>query len=367
MRLIVRLGAPVGLALFGVAAVGSLAMAQSGIAFLDSDPIALEVNGEPAQATVWIVNNAGAKRDITLSLVLQESGAPSSAVTIQSGGTVTVEPGQVASATLVFARATASSSLTGHLVATTPEGDLATRPLNVARSLPTVVAQFVPAAVPGVLAAALVAGVLTALLAVLLNGVRAFKSVGDDMGPVAFDAKESIGSVLTLGGAIVGAIAAAGILPEEPFALDKSELAGLTALFALVLLVAPLIYRVAGRLVPVGDAYQEWSYVGVFVIVVGLLAAATVGQIFAVGLLLADALLQDVSGMAATFVWVALAVAALVIVLYVARWASWTIKHRDDPPADQLTLFSGVPSRSPDVTRSDAQATTPAKRTWTMP
>lgn len=371
MRLIARLIPSVALALLCLAAISTATFAQTGISFMDTDPLALEVDGKPASVTVWIVNHEDSTRDVTLTLLLQGEGAPSSAIAIQSGGTLAIAAGEIGSATLVFGRASGSPNLTGHLVATTPEGELATRPVTVARSLPPVVADLVPGAVPGVLLAAAVAGAIAALLALLFNGLRVFTSLRDDMGPVAFDAKESIGSVLTLGGAVVGAIAAAGILPEEPFALDKSELAGLTALFALVLLVAPLIYRVAGRLIRVGDAYQEWSYVGVFVLVVGLLAAATVGQILAAGLLLADALLQDVSGLAATFVWAALLVAALVVVVYVGRWAGWTIKHRDDPPPDQLTLFSRAQAgRGTDelsATERTAAESRTAKRTWTMP
>lgn len=371
MRLIARLAVPFALALIGMAAISSATFAQTGISFLDADPLALEVDGEPASVTVWIVNHEDSAREVTLSLLLQGDNAPSSAVAIQSGGTLAIPPGEIGSATLVLSRASGSPNLRGHLIATTTEGELATRPVTVARSLPPVVAGLVPGAVPGVLLAAVVAGAIAALLALLANGLSVLRSLGDDMGPVAFDAKESIGSVLTLGGAVVGAIAAAGILPEEPFALDKSELAGLTALFALVLLIAPLIYRVAGRLIRVKDNYQEWSYVGVFVLVVALLAAATVGQIFAAGLLLADALLQDVSGLAATLVWAALLVAALVVVVYVGRWAGWTIKHRDNPPPDQLTLFSRAESRAgPDglsPAERAAAADRTAKRTWTMP
>lgn len=103
------------------------------------------------------------------------------------------------------------------------------------------------------------------------------------LGPANWDFSKSWASNITVVGALLGTILAAGVLPDEP-AVSKATYEGLNLYFGVLILVAPLVYTATQKAVPVHKrtAIKEAQYQGsvrAFVLASGLTLGAVLGEL----------------------------------------------------------------------------------------
>jgi hypothetical protein len=145
------------------------------------------------------------------------------------------------------------------------------------------------------------------------------------LGPVNWDLSKSWASNLTVVGALLGTILAAGVLPEET-AVTKSTYAGLNLFFGILILVSPLAYVAMQREkeVKVVREVTEPQYRGT---VFWFLAASTLtlwavaGELGTVGFLFRDIRsAQSLPNVALVAMWVLVIAAVMLLVIY--AWTS---------------------------------------------
>lgn len=109
------------------------------------------------------------------------------------------------------------------------------------------------------------------------------------LGPVDWDFSKSWASNVTVIGALLGTILSAGVLPEVT-TTPKATYAGLNLLFAVVIVVAPFLYRATQSVVAVHQTTAETEpqyqgYVWSFLVSSALTLWAVVGELATIGLL----------------------------------------------------------------------------------
>jgi hypothetical protein len=152
------------------------------------------------------------------------------------------------------------------------------------------------------------------------------------LGPVNWDFSKSWASNLTVVGALLGTILAAGVLPDET-AVTKATYAGLNLFFGILILVAPLAYVAMQRekQLTVGREVTEPQYRGT---VFWFLAASTLtlwavaGELGTVGFLFRDIRsAQSLPDAAVVAMWALVIAAALLLLIY--AWTSMRAILRD--------------------------------------
>jgi hypothetical protein len=144
------------------------------------------------------------------------------------------------------------------------------------------------------------------------------------MGPANWDFSKSWASNITVVGALLGTILAAGVLPDET-AVSKATYAGLNLFFGVLILVAPLVYTATQAAVPVHKrtAIKEAQYQGSvrwFVVASGLTLGAVLGELATIFLLFRE--IRTANSMPEAAIWflaVLMTVAGLLLVLYAWR------------------------------------------------
>ena len=193
--------------------------------------------------------------------------------------------------------------------------------------------------------AALVLGAGLVLLRMLATHWLTWQKLGTRMGSLNWDPGKSWASSFTVIGALLGTILAAkGIVPDKPVYLTTSGYAAIQLFFGILVVVAPFIYLATSSPVEVtnpqaGNQPQLQGYVWSFAVTSCLTIWAVLGQLGAIGLLLAEINHAGSipSGLFALFVAV-LAASALLVLVYVARSVIWTIEDQADVPRHQANL-----------------------------
>jgi hypothetical protein len=141
------------------------------------------------------------------------------------------------------------------------------------------------------------------------------------MGPANWDFSKSWASNITVVGALLGTILAAGVLPDET-AVSKATYAGLNLFFGVLILISPLVYTATQKAVPVHrrTAVTEAQYQGSvrwFVVASGLTLGAVLGELATIFLLFRE--IRTANSMPEAAIWflcVLMVIAGLLLVLY---------------------------------------------------
>jgi hypothetical protein len=159
--------------------------------------------------------------------------------------------------------------------------------------------------------------------------------LGTRLGPVDWDFSKSWGSTLTVVGALLGTIIAAGVLPDEPV-VPKATYAGLNLFFGALIVVAPFIYTATQRAKEVHRTKtvkvpQFQGYVWSFLLATSLTLWAVLGELGTMFAVLEEIRVgQTMPGLA---IWVFGALMALSgVVLLVLAWTriKTILKYQSD-------------------------------------
>jgi len=155
------------------------------------------------------------------------------------------------------------------------------------------------------------------------------------MGEVNWSFSNSWASSMTAGGAFLGTILAASVIPAGAVPFSPGALAGLNLLFGFIIVLAPLTFSASTRInkpAP-GDTGPDYAgYIGLFLVAAGLTVWATLGELATIAILLDELQSGTLSG-ALTWLFFAL----LLISIAGAGCYAWgTIRATIDyvnPPA----------------------------------
>jgi hypothetical protein len=157
------------------------------------------------------------------------------------------------------------------------------------------------------------------------------------LGPANWDFSKSWGSNVTVVGALLGTILAAGVLPEETTTVSKATYSGLNLFFGILVLIAPLIYVATEKAKSVhrGTTVKEAQYQGFvwsFLLASLVTLWAAIGELVTVGLLFQEIRTTGSLPEAAIWaMWVAVGWALLLLALYTWRSIGATVKVQADP------------------------------------
>jgi len=187
------------------------------------------------------------------------------------------------------------------------------------------------------------------------------------LGPANWDFSKSWGSNLTVVGALLGTILAAGALPDTT-SLSKQTYAGLNLLFGVLILVAPLVYTATQTPVSVNRTKtlkepQYQGYVVSFLIASAITLWATLGELATVTLLFNE--IRTARSLPAASVGLLIAVvgvSAALLCFYAWRSLKWIIERQcklsdlKDEKVEELTARFGPEA----VERADINPELPA-------
>ncbi len=316
------------------------AVAADPIRFEGTEAIEVSMPGG-AEAQVALLNATSEPITVTWTVVLQPTDGTSPTATVVPS-VASAAPNALTYVTLTISGVSEQGRLAGTLVATpelAPAGDGApglvlTRPLTIVNpALGFVLSGW------GIIAAAAALGF--GVVALRYSRRPAYKP-----GPISnpqWSFSASWASSLTAVGALLATVSAAGLLPVTGALLGKEELAGVSILFASMILFAPIAYSALAR--PGGTDAEPTigNGVRIFHLAAWLTATAVFGQTTAVLVLLADAFSQDGSLGAVLVV----SAAELVTTALLARYLWVTIPRaiaagQIDPGAPPTVRVRGI-------------------------
>jgi hypothetical protein len=171
------------------------------------------------------------------------------------------------------------------------------------------------------------------------------------MGEVNWSFSNSWASSLTAGGAFLGTILAASVIPAGAVPFSPGALAGLNLLFGFIIVLAPLTFSASSRInrPATGDAGPDYvGYVSLFLVAVGLTIWATLGELATIAILLDE--LQS-GTLSSALAWLFLAL-LLISVAGTGCYAWGTIEATIDY-ANPLVIPAAVPAAVPAVGPED--------------
>jgi hypothetical protein len=275
MRLLLLMSLCLGLCLgaLEIALPVSAAEQSPGVAYVDSSPANVSIDHGTGKLTVTVLN-AGPDTTLTWQVVLApvDGQAADAVVTpvqisLVSRSTSVIE--------LTFSSVSRTGQLSGILVGNPTTGTPIARPLTISNfglSLPI-----------SPLTVVLFALILS-LLVVLLRYVRL--PSGTYRGPLTntkWDFTTSWASTFTGAGALLATLVSAGALPDSPYLMSKTDVAGLSVFFAAMGLAAPIVFLALN---------SATSGINIFLIATVLTATGVVGQLTTVIVLIIDAVGQ---------------------------------------------------------------------------
>jgi hypothetical protein len=170
-------------------------------------------------------------------------------------------------------------------------------------------------------------------LVVVLVCVGSVRDLGAQLGPANWDYSQSWATTLTVIGGFLGTVLGASVLPDETELLPRNAYGALNLAFALLVLVAPLVYAAAQKRAK--DDHGVPQYTGT-VFAFGVASVATLwgvfGQILTLALVLRE--LWVAASLPATLVvalFAVMGIAALAVLVYSCR--RMTLILRDAPRA----------------------------------
>jgi hypothetical protein len=308
--------------------------ASTAIKIIASGDLSVDLGPTPGTATVSVAlyNQSASDAAVILSLVIP--GKNAGAVTVDPSP-IMVKKGEVAPVEVKLMRKKESATLAAFLVATM-NGGSDSLPISVKAvvapisDLPWMIGRL-----------ALMAAAAVFIVVVLLK-LAILRELGSVVGNVGWDFDKSWATSVTTIGAVLGTVASAGLLPEEPELLSKESAAGLTLLFGVIAVLAPFLYIATARLSKDADgAMQVDGYFLFFLISSFVTTVAVFGELATLSVLLLDGLVHDRPLDAIVPLGVFVAIAALLIAVYVTRSIWWIADTFVDPPGRATSASSG--------------------------
>jgi hypothetical protein len=266
--------------------------------------------------------------------------------TVLEKGTVTVNPEPdsvpahaVRVVDLTFTSATDDLETEGVLVVAAGSEVPAVIPLTFERNANDEAIQLV-------IGTLLLAGVIVAFGASFLK----WNQLGHLMGPANWDFSKSWASTITVAGALLGTIFAAGVLPENTHWLPKEAYAGLNVLFGMLVLAAPIVYSALARLTGKAGGGQEpkahGRVVG-FLFSAALTAWGVCGELATLFLLFAEIWRANTLPDAIVYAaWFVLGLISVSMAIYVFASIRAILQSQPKPPVDAEGVVQ-LPSWSP--------------------
>ena len=276
-------------------------------------------NLSDAEATLSVAYVVPGKTEQEVASIV---GLSPSQITVPAGGTTPV--------VLTFERKKGAGTMAGFVVVT-GAGSTAAIPVTVATGLEPV--SDLPLQL---VVLALIVGVSLALVrAWAVPDIRRRWSL--PIGNIGWNFSDSWATNLTTIGAILGTVASAGLLPDEPMLLGKEAYAGLNLFFGSLVVLAPFLFVATARLGLAEDkkSQQRDGYAKWFVISAALTLAAVIGELFTLAALLIDGFLRGTSALLIVIVGLVIAVGGFFVLVHAWRTIPWTIyTFTRIPPAD---------------------------------
>ena len=180
--------------------------------------------------------------------------------------------------------------------------------------------------------------------------------MSDHLGEVNWSFSNSWASSLTAGGAFLGTILAASVVPANAAPFTPGALAGLNLLFGFLIVLAPLAFSASSRInspAP-GDTGPDYAgYIGLFLVAVVLTIWATLGELATIAILLNE--LQS-GTLSSALTWLFF-VLLIISIASTGSYAWGTIKYTIcyvQPPT--------TPTPSPDAPTPEPAVQTPRSR-----
>lgn len=264
-----------------------------------------------AEATLILRNETGSRVKAELSVV--GSGDTVTVRTADGTAEVTLEAFAVSRVDLTFATDQAEADTTGVLVVRADGGAPSAVPFALAAHKTFRDETLWLLLVPLILAIFLVG------FTVLVIGLSP-RRLDDQMGSVEWSFSDSWASNLTLAGALLGTVLAAGVLPEETSLLPQPGYAALNLFFGLLVLVAPIVYSACSASVAGGEDPKYRGYVWSFLLAATLTAWGVAGELITVAWLFRELRANDaLADETVNFLIGALLVLGLALAVYVGR------------------------------------------------
>jgi hypothetical protein len=275
-------GAPWMALIAAVLVVGLISTAGAanelpGLEFVEPDDLSLTLKEgatETEPVTLWLRNTGGADLEPHLALRLENGDGREISVhaeEVKASGDDTVPAGGLARMRVVVTDPDPTQDdLSGQLVATAEGAAPATIDVKLGRE------EDENELIDKVL-------VLPAIIALGLVGVRwgvLRVSPKNLVAEVDLDFSKGFASSLTLVGAVLGTILAAGVLPEDTERISKEAYTALNVVFGVLVVVAGLVYAAVQRRVKEGDEWKLYGYVGTFMLASWLTAWAVFGELY---------------------------------------------------------------------------------------
>jgi hypothetical protein len=170
--------------------------------------------------------------------------------------------------------------------------------------------------------------------------------MSDPMGEVNWSFSNSWASSMTAGGAFLGTILAASVIPASAVPFSPGALAGLNLLFGFIIVLAPLTFSASSRInkpAPPDTGPDYVGYVGLFLVAVGLTIWATLGELATIAILL-DELQSGTLSSALTWLFFVL---LLISIAGIGCYAWGTIQATIDYVNPPATGAPGPEDRTP--------------------
>jgi hypothetical protein len=319
-----------------VLAVGALssfaarvqAQEPTALRFTQPDSLSLEVGADTSK-TVWLQSD-GVSGDITWELLVDQGSGDvvrvSEDATEGAPGTLTVEGPDSAAADSVagyrvkVAGLDADKAKGAQLVAAASGS--APAALDVELSSGEDLSPSLNALLLGPLVIALLFGV--AMVATV-----GFSKLGDPVGTPNLDFSKSFATTLTAIGALLGTILSSGLIADDTAGVGKHALQGLNLVFAVLILVAPVVYLASQRRIETEDekgetVYEEHGTVAALIVAGAITVWAVIGELATIYVLF-EALSDggEITTLGITVMQVILAAGALLAIAYSYRKLVW--------------------------------------------
>jgi hypothetical protein len=312
----------------------ALAQSQQRLTFADDETLAISVKGDAktASKSVVVVNSGPPVKALTFQAVSEEADAHN--IDVAPSGSSAIPATAAAPIKLTFTADESLDGFQGQLIAAT-DGAATERDLTFDAK------NELPYSVNLIIFGSLVLGVALCAIRARTRTIR--PRLAYRITTPGWDFSKSWASTFTVVGALLGTVLASTALPDTPERFSKETLAGMSLLFGVAILLAPLLCAVAERPreVEEKDGTKHWqgqTTVAGYLRACALTLTGVVGQLVTVFFLLSEIEAKGgLPGGALDFMGVLLGLALLLVLIYAWRTMDLTAQNakEDKPPAER--------------------------------
>jgi uncharacterized membrane protein YfcA len=319
------------LATAGITQSSPLAFAQTASPALSIvAPDSLKISHEDGTAKaqgLWVKNSSASTATVDFSALLEDSdGDP--VVISATPAPATIPANRVQRFEVTFDKISNEGALSGQLVASAADVAPGTVKVEIAPKRD----------VTSDLNLVLILPLIFALLFMIARYETLQPATGaawsTRLGAVNFDFSKSFASTITVAGAILGTVLTASVLPATTLRLTKDEYTGLNLLFAVMVVLAGVVFaaseRPARKSDPEPDKERKYEgSVGAFLVSAGLVIWAVLGQFACLVLITLELAAADkFTDVAIAMFLLLLVAAAITVLVYAYKRIYWVIENK---------------------------------------